>query len=301
MRTVRQWVDWAAARFDNSGLHYGHGTDNSRDEAAWLVLHALGASPDTSFSAWHRPVGETEEKAIMRLVSDRIDRRCPAAYLTGSAWFAGLEFEVTPDVLVPRSPIAELIADGFTPWIDASRLQSVLDIGTGSGCIAIACAKRFPGARVTASDVSEQALQVARRNVRRHSLEDRVELVHSDIFDSLGGCSYDLIVSNPPYVPESSLRSLPAEFQAEPDVGLLSGMDGLQIPLRILTGADRHLNDGGVLVCEVGESETTLQQALPDVPFLWLEFASGGTGVFLLERAQIAGAAEAAANLLGND
>jgi len=296
LRTVSQWIDWATQRFEAAGLHYGHGTDNGRDEAAWLVLHALGEPPDGGADNWSNVVDSSRAEAIERLVAERIQTRCPAAYLTGSAWFAGLEFEVDPQVLVPRSPIAELIVEGFEPWIEAGAIKSILDLGTGSGCIAIACALRFPAARVVASDISEEALAVARRNVDRHGVADRVRLVHSDLFDSLGGGKYDLIVSNPPYVPDRRLRELPEEFRAEPAVGLVSGMEGLEIPLRILARAGEHLDAGGVLVCEVGESRDRLENALPKVPFLWLEFHSGGEGVLLLERAQLdeAGAAAAA-------
>ncbi|MDX1557030.1 MAG: 50S ribosomal protein L3 N(5)-glutamine methyltransferase [Xanthomonadales bacterium] len=301
LRTLGQWIDWAADRFDRNGLHFGHGTDNSHDEAAWLVLHAIGAPLDGSQSEPNQPVDEDAARAIQALVSERIERRCPAAYLTGTAWFAGLEFEVGPEVLVPRSPIAELIVDGFSPWADPDSLRTILDLGTGSGCIAIACAAHIPAAQVTAADISDDALKVARRNVARHRLEARVEVLQSDLFDSLGGRRYDLIVSNPPYVPDSSLHRLPAEFQAEPEVGLRSGMEGLEIPLRIIAGAERHLNEHGLLICEVGESEAALQQALPRVPFLWLEFTSGGSGVFVLEREAMAEAAPAAREWLGRE
>lgn len=298
MRTVREWIVWAARRLDEAGVHFGHGTDNSRDEAAWLVLHAIGAAAGGDFDGWSTAVDSSGAKAIERLVAERIKRRCPAAYLTGLARFAGLEFEVGPGVLVPRSPIAELIEDGFEPWVNPAAIGSVLDLGTGCGCIAIACALRFPQARVVASDISKVALSFAQRNVARHGVGDRVRLVHSDLFGSLGPGKYDLIVSNPPYVPDSSLGALPGEYRAEPAIGLVSGMDGLEIPLRILAQAGRYLQPQGVLVCEVGESEERLKSALPTVPFLWLEFSAGGEGVFLLDRAQLVQAGEAAARLL---
>lgn len=301
VRSVRDWIDWAARRFNRAGLTFGHGTDNSRDEAAWLVLHAIGAPLDGGFSGWDESVDEAGADAILRLVTERIERRCPAAYLTGSAWFAGLEFEVGPEVLVPRSPIAEMIADGFGPWLDPAAVDSILDLGTGCGCIAIACALRFPRAQVVASDISGPALAVAARNARRHGVPDRVRLVQSDLFDSLGPGKYDLIVSNPPYVPERTWSKLPEEFRAEPALGLVTGMGGLEIPLRILERAGRYLEDSGVLVCEVGESQQRLQGALPGVPFLWLEFGAGGSGVFLLEREQLLEAGVAAAQLLGTN
>lgn len=299
MRTVGQWVEWAASRFEDANLHFGHGTDNSQDEAAWLVLHAIGAPLDGSFRSWDQAVDERHSGAIDELVTRRITERCPAAYLTGVAWFAGLDFEVTADVLVPRSPIAELIEDEFAPWVSAGALGSVLDLCTGCGCIAIACAKRLPEARVTATDISEKALEVARRNVLRHGVEGQVKLIRSDLFGSLGAGKYDVIVTNPPYVSENSLRSLPAEYQAEPELGLRSGMDGLEIPLRILAHAEEFLEPDGLLICEVGESADALARALPRAPFLWLEFDSGGAGVFILQRSQVADTAPAARKLIG--
>ena len=298
MHTVSDWIEQAAQRFENASLHYGHGTDNSWDEAAWLVLHAIGAPVHGGFEDWQNAVPESKAALIEQLVEARIQRRCPAAYLTGTAWFAGLEFEVGPGVLVPRSPIAELIGSGFGPWVNPASLKSILDLGTGCGCIAIACALRFSDACVTGSDISRTGLAIAKRNVERHRLENRVQLVHSDVFDSLGQEKYDLIVSNPPYVSEESMRSLPDEFQAEPALGLVSAMNGLEIPLRILAGARRHLTDIGVLVCEVGESQDRLQQALPEIPFLWLEFSAGGSGVFILNREQAEAAGKAASRLL---
>jgi len=298
VRTVSDWIDRASRRFEKANLHFGHGTDNGRDEAAWLVLHVIGAPVDGRFDGWHDRVPESKAAAIEQLVEARIQRRCPAAYLTGTAWFAGLEFDVGPEVLVPRSPIAELIGDGFQPWVKPASLNSILDLGTGCGCIAIACALKFPDACLVGSDISESALAVAHRNVRRHRVERRVGLVQSDLFDSLGQKKYDLIVSNPPYVPAESLGTLPDEFRAEPVLGLVSGMNGLEIPLRILAEAGRHLSDIGVLVCEVGESQDRLQRALPEIPFLWLEFAAGGGGVFLLDRRQVLEAGLAASQLL---
>lgn len=298
MRTAGQWLEWAAERLQQAGVFFGHGTDNAVDEAAWLVLHALGESPAEPFDGWDDVVAEAQASRIEQLVEQRIARRLPAAYLTGTAWFAGLEFEVSPDVLVPRSPIAELIAQRFHPWLVASEVTSILDIGTGSGCIAIACALTFPAAQVVATDISETALSVAAANARRHAVEQRLELVRSDVFDSLHPAKYDLIVSNPPYVPAASIEALPEEYRAEPELGLLTGMEGLEIPLRILAGAAARLNPGGALVCEVGESQQRLQQALPTVPFVWLEFESGGEGVFVLDHAELQAAAEQAQSLL---
>ena len=284
--TIAQWIDRVAAQFEASRLHFGHGTENARDEAAWLVLHVVSAPLDGSFEDWGRRVDVSGGEAIQRLAEARCSG-VPLAYLLGSAWFAGFEFEVTPEVLVPRSPIAELIQDGFRPWVDPPRVRHLLDMCTGSGCIAIAAALHLPNAAVDAVDVSPAALAVAARNVRRHRLRQRVRLVCSDLFAALGPIEYDLIVANPPYVPRERLARLPREYRSEPALGLESGRDGLDATLTILQCAPSWLARDGILICEVGESEAALARLLPRVPFLWLEFASGGSGVFLLTRAQL--------------
>jgi ribosomal protein L3 glutamine methyltransferase len=299
-QTVAEWIDRIAEQFDGAGLHYGHGTDNPRDEAAWLVLHALDAPLDGSFQDWGRHVGRTEAERIEELAAQRCSGGAPLAYLTGRAWFAGIEFEVTPAVLVPRSPIAELILDDFRPWVEPERVRRVLDLCTGSGCIGIATAMRLQQARVDASDISAAALEVAARNVARHGAEGRVRLLRSDLFESIPACRYDLIIANPPYVSSDSMRDLPREYQAEPGLGLAAGEDGLSLVLAILAEAPRFLAPDGILVCEVGESEQRLAEALPSVPFLWLEFERGGSGVFVLSHAQLE-AARPALNALIRD
>ena len=284
---IAGWIGRITRDLEAAGLHYGHGTDNAGDEAAWLVLHAVKAPLDGSFTDWGRPVEADEATIIERLCALRCSSRKPLAYLTGSAFFAGLEFEVSEDVLVPRSPIGELVGDGFRPWVDPQQVRRVLDMCTGSGCIAIASAVRLSRATVDAADISPAALRVAARNVARHGLSGRVRLLESDLFKSVPACRYDLIVANPPYVPESSLATLPGEYRREPGLGLVSGDDGLDAALQIMLDAPRFLGEDGVLVCEVGESDERLARAAPEIPFLWLEFARGGSGVFVLTRQQL--------------
>lgn len=291
---VAQWIERVAERLRAAALHYGHGTDNPHDEAAWLVLHALGRSPAQAVPL-HDEVHAAAAAEIESLLQRRIDERVPLAYLTGRAWFAGLEFEVDRCVLVPRSPFAELIVDQFEPWRRPERIHTVLDLCTGSGCIAVAVAVHLPWVRVDAADISVEALDVARRNVARHGVGDRVTLFRSDLFEGLPERRYDLILTNPPYLPKDRVAALPAEFRAEPALGLASGGDGLAACLQILHESPRFLDDQGILVCEVGESQERLEALLPDVPFLWLEFAHGGSGVFLLEREELVRAERAIA------
>jgi ribosomal protein L3 glutamine methyltransferase len=296
---IAEWIEQVARQLDSARLFFGHGTDNARDEAAWLVLHAVGAPLDGSFSNWGSEVGSDAKMEIERLAIARCESRQPLAYLLGTAWFAGLEFSVNPDVLVPRSPIAELILDGYRPWINPDRVNSMLDMCTGSGCIAIASALQLPRAHIDAADISANALDVAARNVKRHGLEERVTLLQSDLFRSIAARKYDLIVANPPYVPFGSVAELPAEYRAEPGLGLVSGLDGLAAALSILVDAPAFLGEDGILICEVGESDEALAAALPGVPFLWLEFEQGGSGVFVLNRAQLQAAGSELADRVG--
>ncbi len=263
-------------------MHFGHGTDNARDEAAELVFFAAGLAHDLGTSAYGKLLTARRSARIDALLESRIAERMPLAYLTHRSFFAGLELYVDERVLVPRSPIAELILQRFQPWVDAHRVRRILDIGTGSGAIALACAAAFPKARVDAVDISAAALQVARRNRRRLNLEKRVRMLHSDHFDAVEGCRYDIIVSNPPYVGRAEMRSLPREYEHEPRVGLASGADGLDSVRAILAAGRRHLRRGGILVVEVGNTEATLLRDYPRMPFIWPEIAMGGGGVFLL-------------------
>ena len=297
--TLAEWIDHVAAQFAAAGLHYGHGTDNEQDEAAWLVLHAAGGALDGSFDDWGRLADEATAEKIEALSRLRRESGKPLAYLTGTAFFAGLAFEVNENVLVPRSPLAELILDGFRPWVKAAPPERVLDMCTGSGCIGIAAAVHTPGLRVDLADISRAALEVAHRNVQRHAVADRVTLFESDLFASLPPRAYDLVLANPPYVPAAAIAALPREYRAEPRLGLVSGDDGLDAPLAILLDAPRFLCEYGVLVCEVGESEDRLAALLPAVPFTWLEFEDGGSGVFVLTRDELLKAAPAVQAAMG--
>jgi len=296
---IAECIEQIARQLDAADLYFGHGTDNAADEAAWLVLHVAGAPLDGSFDDWGRIVTDTELLEAGRLARARCESRLPLAYLLGVARFAGLEFEVDENVLVPRSPLAELILDQYMPWLEPGRVDRILDMCTGSGCIAIASAIYLPGAQVDAVDISAKALEVAQRNVERHQLNERVTLIESDLFQSIPAGQYDLIVANPPYVPTQALGDLPAEFRAEPGLGLASGSDGLDAVLSILLDAPDFLGEDGVLVCEVGESEPRLAAALPGIPFLWLEFAHGGCGVFVLTKGQLEEARADLATLIG--
>ena len=281
-----EFVCWGARRFSEHGLHFGHGTDNALDEARWLVLHALGLDPQSTGALPQLELSGDQRQAAAALIERRIASRKPAAYLTGEAWFAGLKFYVDERVLVPRSPIAEWIERAFEPFLDPARTSRILDLGTGCGCIAVALAFAFPEAAVDASDVSPAALEVARTNVEAHGLANRVRLIRSDAFDGLRE-QYDLIVSNPPYVPQRSYRKLPQEFRHEPEGGLVAGSEGLDVISRIIRDAPRFLRPKGLLVVEVGEARGALESRYPELPFLWLEMTRGGDDVFAMSREEL--------------
>ncbi len=285
--TVRALIERGARRLKRARVFFGHGTDNARDESAALVLHALQLPHDAGAALYRRRVSARAAQRAQALLTRRIRERIPAAYLTGVSVFAGLRFKVDPRVLVPRSPFAELIERRFRPWIDPARIKRVLDLGTGSGCLAIAAARSLPCARVDAVDISAAALEVAHSNVRLHRLGRRVRLVRSDHFRALRGTTYDIILSNPPYVGARELAALPPEYRHEPRVALAAGRTGLDSVRVILRDAGRHLRPRGLLVVEVGNSEHALRRAFPRLPFVWLEFERGGGGVFLLTREQL--------------
>jgi len=287
LMTVRDYIRWAASRFAEAKLFHGHGTATALDDAAALVLHSLHLPYNLSESYFSACLTEAEREKIVDLVNRRISTRIPSAYLMHEAIFAGLPFYVDERVLVPRSPIAELIHEQFTPWVDPDNIERVLDLCTGSACIAIACAYAFPDALVDAVDLSEDALEVAKINLAKHELEEQLTLYHSDLFSALPAQKYDLIVSNPPYVAIAEWEQLPAEFHAEPEMGFTGGESGLDLVIKILVDAADYLSEHGILVIEVGSSAETLQENFPDIPFYWLNFENGGDGVFLLTTAQV--------------
>ena len=285
--TVGAAIDRCAAALRRARVHFGHGTDNARDEAAELVFFIAGIDHAEGAGAYGRPLTARRRARIDELLQRRIRERIPLAYLTRRAFFAGLELHVDERVLVPRSPIAELISNRFAPWANAGRVRRILDVGTGSGAIALACAKAFPRARVDAVDISVAALQVCRRNIRRLGLTRRVTALRSDHFAAVEGRRYAIIVSNPPYVGHTEMRRLPREYGHEPRLGFASGADGLDSVRAIFSAARRHLEDDGILVVEVGNTERALLRAYPRLPFIWPDIAMGGGGVFMLRAADL--------------
>jgi ribosomal protein L3 glutamine methyltransferase len=276
-----------AARLHRAHLTYGHGTQGALDDAAALLAHARGLDRPLQDADLARPVSLRARLRFDALIRRRIDERIPVVYLTRRCWWAGLPFYVDERVLVPRSPIAEIIESQFSPWVDPGKVRRIADLGTGSGCIALACAAWFPRARVDAVDIDPDALAVARINRAALGLQRRVRLVQSDLFAGLAGRRYDIIVSNPPYVGTAEFNGLPPEYAHEPPAALRSGSDGMDAVRVILREAGRHLSADGVLVVEVGNTETRVRRAFPRVPFLWLSFGRGGGGVFLLSAAQL--------------
>nr|WP_194704435.1 50S ribosomal protein L3 N(5)-glutamine methyltransferase [Vibrio sp. S11_S32] len=286
MHTLQDMIRWTVSRFNAAGLFYGHGTDNSWDEAVQLILPTLYLPIDVPPHVLNSRLIHSERLRIVERVILRINERTPTAYLTNKAWFCGLEFYVDERVLVPRSPIGELIENQFQPWLTEEPTR-IMDLCTGSGCIAIACAHAFPDAEVDAVDISVDALDVAERNITDHGLEQQVYPLRSDLFNDLPKDHYNLIVSNPPYVDQADMDSLPQEFRHEPELGLAAGTDGLKLMRRILADAPDYLTDDGILICEVGNSMVHVMEQYPHIPFTWLEFENGGHGVFLLTRQQL--------------
>ncbi|WP_313338152.1 50S ribosomal protein L3 N(5)-glutamine methyltransferase [Stutzerimonas nitrititolerans] len=285
LHTLRDYIRWAVSRFQAEQLFFGHGTDNAWDEARQLVLGALHLPWEMADSYLDCRLEDDERAHLQDLLQRRIEQRVPTAYLLGQAWFCGLPFIVDERVLIPRSPIGELIDRRFEPWL-AQAPTRVLDLCTGSGCIGIACAYEFLEAEVVLADLSFEALEVANRNIEHHGLEDRVYTVQSDGFDGLPKQHFDLILSNPPYVDAEDIADMPNEFHHEPALALACGEDGLDLVRRILAQAADHLTETGTLIVEVGNSQVHVEALYPEVEFTWLEFARGGHGVFLLAASQ---------------
>lgn len=286
--TLRDLIRWGTSQFNAAELSFVQGMPTAIDEAVYLCLSALHLPPDFSVDYFDCVLTMDERLHVLSMFQQRIEQHKPAAYITNEAWFAGLSFYVDERVLIPRSPIAEMIHQQFSLWIDPDQVNNILDLCTGSGCIAIACAYAFDQAMVDASDISADALAVAEINCRDHGLEDRVQLLESDLFESIPGKRYDIIVSNPPYVSLQEMAELPAEFEFEPGASALAaGETGMDIVLPMLVQARDYLTDDGILVVEVGYSKPALEALLPEVPFFWVDFEFGGEGVFVLTANQL--------------
>ncbi|MBR9872370.1 MAG: 50S ribosomal protein L3 N(5)-glutamine methyltransferase [Gammaproteobacteria bacterium] len=281
LHTIRDLLRYAASRFAASPLYFGHGTDNVWDEAVQLVLRSVHLPLENNNIFLDARLTRSERDLILNRIDRRINERVPIAYLLGEGWFMGMPFNVDERVLVPRSPLGELLENGLQPWLGDTYVQRVLDLCTGSGCIGIGAATVFDEAEVTLSDISEDALEVAESNIELHGLQGRVQAVRSDVFANIEG-RYDVILSNPPYVDAEDMADMPDEYRHEPELGLAAGEDGLDIAHRIIEGAADHLTEDGLLIVEVGNSWGAMDDAYPDLPLTWLEFESGGDGVFLL-------------------
>jgi len=287
LNTIRDFIRLAVSQFIQAQIYFGHGTDNAWDEAVYLVLHTLHLPQNIDQAMLDAKLTTSEKQAVLKIIGRRIKERVPAAYLTQEAWFAGLSFYVDERVLIPRSPMAELIQKQFAPWIDPEKVKRILDIGTGSGCIAISCAYAFPNATIDAVDISKAALKVAAINCAKHNRTKQIRLLQSDLFGALKNTTYDIIISNPPYVSRAEMQLLPQEYRHEPSGALLAGKNGDEIVEVILKEAPKHLSPDGILVVEVGNSEPVVLQKYPHLPFTWLEFEKGEAEVFLLTADQL--------------
>jgi ribosomal protein L3 glutamine methyltransferase len=285
LRTVRDLLRFAVSRFQQAQLHYGHGTSNAYDEAAYLILHTLHLPIDSLNPYLDARLTESEREAIVQVLERRVKERIPAPYLTQEAWLQGHAFYVDQRVIVPRSFIAELLLDQLTPWVqDPDQVGQILELCTGSGCLSIIAAEVFPNAQIIAADISPAALEVARKNVDTYGLQARIRLLESDLFAQVPKKKYDLILVNPPYVPASSMDALPAEFRAEPELALAGGQDGLDLVHRLLSEADPYLKKNGVMLVEVGHERPAVEAAYPHLPLTWLTTSAGDDMVFLYSR-----------------
>ncbi|MBK4775489.1 50S ribosomal protein L3 N(5)-glutamine methyltransferase [Candidatus Pantoea edessiphila] len=286
LRTIQDMLRWTVSRFLATKIFYGHGADNPWDEAVQLILPSLFLPIDIKEQICHSRLTSSERNHIIKLVTRRINECIPTAYLTNKAWFCGYEFYVDNRVIIPRSPISELIENNFIGLIKNTP-DHILDMCTGSGCIAISCAYVFPQAKIDAVDISTDALDVARQNITEHHFINNVNLIQSDLFSKLSNIKYDLIITNPPYVSIEEINTLPNEYHYEPKIGLAAGIDGLKIIRRILAGASNYLNDNGIIICEVGDNMIQIIEQYSDIPFNWLKFDNGGEGVFMITRKQL--------------
>jgi ribosomal protein L3 glutamine methyltransferase len=289
LSTVRDWLRFTVSAFNEAKLSFGHGSASAYDEAAYLILHTLHLPLDTLDPFLDAKLIAKEKNTLLAMFEQRITKRIPAAYLTHEAWLGDFRFYVDNRVIVPRSFIAELLREQFSPWIEDDKIvANVLDLCTGSGCLAILAAHAFPDAEVDAIDISPDALEVARRNVADYGLEDRINIIQSDLFANLQGKQYDIIISNPPYVDAPSMTALPPEYRHEPQLALGSGADGLDSTREILKHAADYLNPNGLLIVEIGHNRPVLEAAYPDLPFTWLEVSAGDEFVFMLRREDLA-------------
>lgn len=288
LHTIRDWLRFIVSRFEASDIFYGHGTDNSYDEAVWLVMSALHLPMDTLENFLDARITKLECQHLANLIERRVTEHTPTAYLVNEAWLQGFKFYVDERVIVPRSFIAELLESGLSPWIEyPEMIESAADICTGSGCLGILLANSFPNATIDVIDISPDAIAVANINIANYGLEEQITAIESDMFTELQGKTYDLIISNPPYVDAPSMAQLPVEYQREPQLALGSGYDGLDHTHTILREAAKHLNDNGILIVEIGHNRDALLEAYPDVQFVWLEVSSGDEFVFLLPKNQL--------------
>ena len=287
LETVIDYVRFACTEMSNAELYFGHGTDNAWDEALSLVFHVIAMPLELGPKVVNAKLTMPEREKILDLLSQRIKHQIPLAYLTNHIRYADLDFYVDDRVLIPRSPIAEMIDAQFSPWIEQECVSNILELCTGSGCLSIAMSYAFPEAYITATDISLDALDVAAMNVEAHAVEERIQLIESDVYDNVPDETYDIIVSNPPYVCDAEMATLPQEYCQEPELALRADDNGLAIVERILKGAASRLNDKGILIVEVGNSEVFLEEKYPMVPFTWLEFERGGSGVFLLTKSDL--------------
>ena len=287
LSTMIDFMRWGASQFVKAELSYSHGMSSPLDESVYLVLRSLQLPVDTPDVYWTSKLTNIEKQTVLKTLFTRINKRIPAAYIMQEGWFAGLQFYIDERVLVPRSPIAELVETQFTPWVNPDEVEAVLDLCTGSGCIGIACAYAFPMAKVDLADISQDALDVAAINVDKHDAHKQVSIIKSDLFKGLSGKQYDIIVSNPPYVDAEDIAGMSDEFQHEPELGLSSGDDGLECTRKILSEAATYLADDGILVLEVGNSQYALAEEYPDLLFEWVDFERGGDGVFVISKEQL--------------